>query len=120
MQSHNNEYYSLYTYPLANTNIPDDNLLLSSVFSSIYPITTVSNNSLNSTEKPKKLDIIPRQFEKSDSEKECSICQSHFSEREKISELLCKHCYHYSCIKEWVKIKPACPLCRKNIPPLER
>ena len=74
----------------------------------------------NTLKIPKKLDIFARKVEKQHLEKECSICQNNFSEGEKISEIACKHFYHYKCIKEWVKIKDSCPLCRKNIPFLER
>ena len=31
----------------------------------------------------------------------------------------CKHKFHESCLKNWVKIRLECPICRSQIPPLE-
>lgn len=52
--------------------------------------------------------------------KECSICQSKFNQGEKLCTLSCMHIFHYNCMEKWVQYKPKCPLCRKEIPILER
>jgi len=65
-------------------------------------------------------DIKSRDCLTTDLDKSCSICQSIFKPKEKLSTLECEHTFHYSCIDEWVKYKSECPLCRKSIPVLER
>ena len=46
----------------------------------------------------------------------CSICQSEYTQKDKIGRLECKHIFHESCIKEWGKYKAECPECRHPIP----
>ena len=45
----------------------------------------------------------------------CMICLINYSINDKISYLPCFHFFHYSCIKNWIKIKNKCPLCNANI-----
>ena len=45
----------------------------------------------------------------------CSICMEDFTEGEELVLCPCKHCYHERCIKEWLKLKNSCPLCKLNI-----
>jgi hypothetical protein len=47
--------------------------------------------------------------------KKCSICLDTFSCLSKIKTLECNHSFHSDCIKEWLRIRPTCPLCRKNV-----
>lgn len=49
------------------------------------------------------------------SDKNCSICMEKFEKDNKIIILECDHVLHTDCIKEWVKYKSECPVCRKNI-----
>ena len=42
----------------------------------------------------------------------CSICLEEFKEKEKIITLECDHYYHRTCITDWLKKEPTCPLCR--------
>lgn len=49
----------------------------------------------------------------------CSICLTSiknsldsFDNNEPVQLSECKHCYHYSCIQEWISIRQNCPLCR--------
>ena len=45
----------------------------------------------------------------------CSICMEDFTEGEAVVLCPCKHCYHDHCIKEWLRLKNSCPLCKLNI-----
>ena len=45
----------------------------------------------------------------------CSICMEDFTEGEEVVFCPCKHCYHNHCLKEWLRLKNACPLCKLNI-----
>ena len=45
----------------------------------------------------------------------CSICMEDFTEGEELVLCPCKHCCHECCIKEWLKLKNSCPLCKLNI-----
>jgi hypothetical protein len=52
---------------------------------------------------------------------ECSICSNKYCLGETLTTLdSCNHTFHFSCIDEWGKYKSECPLCRKEIPILER
>ena len=48
---------------------------------------------------------------------ECSICLLPFEEDEQVTPLPCpsRHCFHQSCITEWLKTNASCPLCRTEI-----
>lgn len=46
---------------------------------------------------------------------QCSICFEEIKLDEKIFELSCKHDFHESCLKNWIKYKQDCPVCRKKI-----
>ena len=56
----------------------------------------------------------PEQFT---SNKECAICLSEFVEGEKVVPLSCnvQHYFHEQCIKQWIRTKTQCPLCRAEI-----
>ena len=42
----------------------------------------------------------------------CVFCWEEMTNLEHISNLECKHKYHFSCIMKWKKIKDECPVCR--------
>lgn len=44
---------------------------------------------------------------------ECSICHEVFGDK-KLIKLECKHVYHSTCLKKWVKHQQTCPLDRKR------
>lgn len=50
-------------------------------------------------------------------ETECRICMQDYSENDLIMMLPCNelHHFHNSCLREWLKISQACPLCRQIV-----
>ncbi|KAF8091841.1 hypothetical protein N665_0433s0010 [Sinapis alba] len=42
----------------------------------------------------------------------CCICQEEYSEGEDMGTLECGHDFHSQCIKEWLKHKNLCPICK--------
>jgi hypothetical protein len=49
------------------------------------------------------------------SEDECIICFDDFNGTKKCRQLHCGHIYHNNCIYNWLKERPTCPLCNKNL-----
>jgi hypothetical protein len=55
----------------------------------------------------------------------CSICMESLassvsSSEEEAYELPCKHQFHHFCIISWLAARPTCPLCRADVPRVER
>lgn len=47
---------------------------------------------------------------------DCSICLSNFEVEDPCVILPgCEHCFHFTCIEEWLKTNSSCPYCRRNI-----
>ncbi|KAL1207746.1 putative E3 ubiquitin-protein ligase RHG1A [Cardamine amara subsp. amara] len=42
----------------------------------------------------------------------CCICQEEYKEGEEMGKLECGHDFHSQCIKEWLKMKNLCPICK--------
>ncbi|CAH2035495.1 unnamed protein product [Thlaspi arvense] len=42
----------------------------------------------------------------------CCICQEEYNEGEEVGKLDCGHEFHCQCIKEWLKVKNLCPICK--------
>jgi hypothetical protein len=42
----------------------------------------------------------------------CCVCQEEYKEEEEIGRLECGHDFHSQCIKEWLKQKNLCPICK--------
>lgn len=60
----------------------------------------------------------PMIFDDSEQEnKECVICFVAFNENEEILQLKCgeNHTFHPECLKKWLRINNACPICRSTI-----
>ena len=55
-----------------------------------------------------------KQFE-NDELYECSICFKIIRNGEIVISLSCDHLYHDGCIRNWLLIRGACPLCRKAV-----
>lgn len=64
--------------------------------------------------------IIYQPFQTTLCDTECVICCNPFiTHNEHIPDYFiteCKHEFHYSCIKQWLKYKESCPLCRRHVP----
>lgn len=43
---------------------------------------------------------------------QCTICLDGFDDIEIVSKMDCSHIFHHSCIVNWLKRKPTCPICR--------
>ncbi|KAG5605321.1 hypothetical protein H5410_026813 [Solanum commersonii] len=57
------------------------------------------------------------QFPKSkclDGKERCSICLDDYYDKEKLTEISCGHIYHFDCIREWIKLKNICPICKRD------
>ena len=79
--------------------------------SSSNPISTIINNMhrspLNLPEIT--LDDVNKLEE---ANKKCMVCLEDFKSKEKVTALPCLHYFHPACIKEWMKEKNECPICK--------
>ena len=50
-----------------------------------------------------------------DEECSCAVCLKVYVVDEEVKQLTCGHCYHESCIMDWLKEKAICPMCRNKI-----
>ncbi|KAK6944414.1 Zinc finger, RING-type, partial [Dillenia turbinata] len=58
-------------------------------------------------------------FEEANAEREsCSICQEDYKEKDKLGGLSCGHRFHVDCIKQWIKCKNICPICKSSGVPM--
>lgn len=48
-------------------------------------------------------------------EKKCAVCLCEYERNEEVVVLPCKHMFHESCIKPWLKDHRTCPTCRKDV-----
>jgi hypothetical protein len=53
-------------------------------------------------------------------ETECPICCSNFIDDENVSITSCKHYFHSNCLVEWGHYNTACPVCRTDIPVIDK
>jgi len=64
------------------------------------------------------VNVIPQYVAEGELE-ECGICFEKIKKDQKFRALPCSetvfHKFHVSCIDPWLKRKPTCPLCRKNV-----
>lgn len=47
-------------------------------------------------------------------EQVCSICLESYKRGELLTRLNCQHCFHVSCLAEWMRQATQCPLCRAD------
>lgn len=47
----------------------------------------------------------------------CAICLGEYTEADEVAELGCdeRHYFHATCLEDWIKRKPECPLCKKPL-----
>ncbi|XP_042002151.1 probable E3 ubiquitin-protein ligase HIP1 isoform X2 [Salvia splendens] len=48
----------------------------------------------------------------SEMERKCSICQEEYEAEDETGKLYCGHFYHIYCIKQWLRQKSSCPICK--------
>ncbi|CUS09096.1 unnamed protein product [Tuber aestivum] len=48
---------------------------------------------------------------------DCAICKEELVMDEEVSQLPCKHCYHFQCVSRWLEEHDTCPICRHPITP---
>ena len=70
---------------------------------------------LDKTSIDELLDLLPEQPLDSQKAQECSVCLRDMKPFSTVSSLPCSHTFHPRCIKQWLSIKPECPLCRDTI-----
>ncbi|XP_010316970.1 probable E3 ubiquitin-protein ligase ZFP1 [Solanum lycopersicum] len=49
-----------------------------------------------------------------DGKERCSICLDDYYDKEKLIQIICGHLYHLDCIREWIKLKNFCPICKRD------
>lgn len=54
-------------------------------------------------------------FSRKSKNEQCVICYTPYKNREVIMTLPCSHSYHSECIRRWLKINKACPICNKEV-----
>jgi len=55
-------------------------------------------------------------YQQEDSVENCAICLMDFGPADKVVTLpKCEHIFHSGCVKDWLKKKPLCPMCRGNV-----
>lgn len=55
------------------------------------------------------IDYVPQ-----DTEIKCSICQEEFEDNVELGVLDCGHSHHVDCIKQWLRQKNQCPICKAS------
>ncbi|KAM0953692.1 putative transcription factor C2H2 family [Dioscorea sansibarensis] len=56
----------------------------------------------------------PDQIPDNQQEERCAICLEEYEDRANLGVLNCRHEFHFSCIKHWLQIKNACPICKAS------
>uniref|UniRef100_A0A2P2MX03 RING-type E3 ubiquitin transferase n=1 Tax=Rhizophora mucronata TaxID=61149 RepID=A0A2P2MX03_RHIMU len=51
-----------------------------------------------------------------DQAKDCSICLDEICVGGEVTEMPCKHGFHFGCIEKWLKVRGSCPVCRFLMP----
>ena len=57
-------------------------------------------------------EVLTEETENNLNNKLCSICIEDIVVGNEYTKLECSHSYHRECLKQWIKVKSTCPLCR--------
>ncbi|CAK9136833.1 unnamed protein product [Ilex paraguariensis] len=49
----------------------------------------------------------------------CSVCQVEYAVGDEVGKLGCDHGYHVECIRQWLRLKNWCPICKTSVAPSE-
>ena len=47
----------------------------------------------------------------------CSVCLNEMNEEQQLTTTPCNHKFHKSCLEQWKRIRPTCPLCVTSLIP---
>ena len=75
----------------------------------------VSDIMLNNTQHEKILFKKIKKFRVHKTERTCVFCMDGFKSKDLIKMLPCRHYFHYSCLKMWIKIQWTCPVCKIDV-----
>ena len=59
--------------------------------------------------------IFKKKLKNHKSDDSCMICLEDLDGTKKCRQLYCNHVYHSDCLYSWLKERPTCPLCNKNL-----
>lgn len=95
--------------PIDYENIQDSNDLLpaSIQYPSSIPRLSVSNPRYNLLADPLAIPWIPQ-----GQQRKCTLCLEPFKDP---SVTTCGHVFCWACVRDWVREKPECPLCRQSV-----
>jgi len=79
---------------------------------SLVPNSDYCESSLASTSLEQTLDEKYADYTDDKPSLVCTICLSEVRNGERVGLLSCTHVFHSSCLKDWLRRKNACPLCR--------
>lgn len=60
-------------------------------------------------------DPLSNSVDKAENAESCSICLGPFENGDCVGDIPCKHVFHKTCLKDWLRRKNSCPLCQGNI-----
>lgn len=92
------------------TDVPGSGLTPQAVFPAAYSTSGAPSGCIDA------LSVIPVHSITSDENLECCICMEEFRPNDVAVETKCRHVFHESCCREWLRQARTCPVCRDDIP----